>query len=261
MDMFLDLTDRFPMTFDPVRMGREVREVQSDSLWLEHYDKALSTGWKAIPLVSHHGKMDGPESQRWGDVREFRRTPIVEKMPYFRSILDAFKCPQGRVRVLKLMPGAKIGMHRDVADEAAGFAYRKVRLHVPIQTNDKVTFHLGGSLIRMAPGRLYYCDFTQPHFVRNDGELPRIHLVLDLVVNDFLMGVFPPETLADKVTHWAKRRVMPAVWAAHSGRVEVGRRFWRTYNGSPAQVVAHRIRGKRTRVAPPVRDEAGVGVG
>lgn len=258
MDIFLDLTDRFPMRFDVERMREEVRAAQSDSLWLEHYDKALSTGWKAIPLVSQHGKMDGPESQRWGDVREFRRTAIVDRMPYFRSILDAFKCPQGRVRVLKLMPGAVIGMHRDIADEAAGFAYRKVRLHVPIQTNDRVVFHLGGSLIRMAPGRLYYCDFTQPHFVRNDGTEPRIHLVLDLVVNDFLKGVFPPETLADKVVHWAKRQVMPLVWTAQSAKVDASRRFWRNYNGSSAQVVAYRIRGKRPAAT---RTESKVAVG
>jgi hypothetical protein len=261
MDIFLDLTDRFPMTFDAHEMRKEVRDVQSDSLWLEHYDKALSTGWKAIPLVSQHGKIDGPESQRWGDVREFRRTPIVDKMPYFRSILDAFQCPQGRVRVLKLMPGAVIGMHRDVADEAAGYAYNKVRLHIPIQTNDKVVFHLGGSQIKMSPGRLYYCDFTQPHFVRNDGSDPRIHLVLDLLVNDFLRGVFPPETLSDKVVHWTKRRVMPVVWGAISARTDASRQFWKAYNGSAAQVLAHRVRGKRTATEDRAKANEKVAVG
>ncbi len=249
MDMFLDLTDRFPMRFDVDRMRQEVRDVQSDSLWLEHYDKALSTGWKAIPLVSRHGRMDGPESQRWGDIRECRRTPVVEKMPYFREILDAFRCPHGRIRVLKLMPGAVIGMHRDIADEAAGFAYRKVRLHVPIETNDGVVFHLGGGRIKMAPGRLYYCDFTQPHFVRNDGPTPRVHLVMDLIVNDFLMGVFPKETLREKAVHWLKRNAMPTVWACQSARVEASRRFWRAYNGSAVQGWAQAVRGKKPALA------------
>jgi hypothetical protein len=145
------------------------------------------------------------------------------------------------------MPGAVIGEHRDVGDEAAGFAYRKVRLHVPIETNDRVVFHLAGRPVRMLPGRLYYCDFTRPHFVRNDGTEPRIHLVLDLVVNDFLRGVFPPTTAAERVWHGCLRWVMPAVWTLRGAKTDASRRFWRTYNGSAAQVVAHRIRRIRKR--------------
>lgn len=250
MDMFLDLTDRFPVRFDVDRMRAELHAVQKDAVWLEHYDPTLSRGWKAIPLVSQHGKMDGPESQRWGDIAEFRRTPVVDRLPYFRSILDAFDCPQGRVRILQLAPGAGIGLHRDVAEEAAGFAFNKVRLHVPIETNDKVVFHLGGRLIQMAPGRLYYCDFTQPHFVRNDGPTPRFHLVLDLLVNDFLRGVFPPRTPGERLSHWAKRRTMPLLWSAISARTEASRRFWRAYNGSAVQAVARKLRGKKAEPEP-----------
>ena len=246
MDIFLDLTDRFPIRFDVARMRQELADLSADAVWLDHYDKALSTGWRAVPLVSHEGRMDGPESQRWGDVRTFRRTPVVDRLPYFASILDAFACPQGRVRILKLAPGAAIGEHRDVADEAAGFAYNRVRLHVPIETNKRVVFHLAGRQFRMVPGRLYYCDFTQPHFVRNDGTEPRIHLVLDLIVNDFLRGVFPPTTFGERCRHWCLRQVMPAVWALRSHKAEASRRFWRTYNGSAAQVVARRVRGVRT---------------
>jgi hypothetical protein len=249
---FLDLTDRFPIRFDVTRMLQELADLSADAVWLDHYDKALSAGWRAIPLVSHEGRMDGPESQRWGDVRTFRRTPVVERTPYFASLLNAFACPQGRVRILKLMPGAVIGMHRDIADEAAGFAYNKVRLHIPIETNDRVVFHLAGRQIRMHPGRLYYCDFTKRHFVRNDGTEPRIHLVLDLIVNDFLRSVFPPTSLAERCRHWCLRRVMPAVWSLRSTKTEASRRFWRTYNGSAVQVVARRVRGV------PLRDDVSI---
>src|SRR5262245_18710410 len=121
MDAFLDISDRCPIRFDVTRMRPELADLSADAVWLDHYDKALSAGWRAIPLVSHAGRMDGPESQRWGDVRTFRRTPIVARLPYFAWILDAFKCPQGRVRILKLLPGAAVGEHRDIADEAAGF--------------------------------------------------------------------------------------------------------------------------------------------
>jgi hypothetical protein len=253
MDPFLDLTDRFPFTFDPDRMWAEVRAVEAGSGWLDHYDRALAAGWKAIPLVSRHGRTDDPESQRWGDVREFRRTPVVDRMPYFRRVLDAFACPHGRVRVLKLLPGATVGRHRDAGGEAAGYAYGKVRLHVPIRTNDRVYFDLAGRRVRMAPGRLYYCDFTRPHAVYNGGAEPRVHLVLDLVLDDFLRGVFPPAGVGERVWHWGLRRVMPVAWAALAAKAEASRRFWRAYNGSAAQRLARRVRGR------PPRTPAGVG--
>ena len=243
MDAFLDLTDRFPMTFDVDRMRQEMRSAEAACGWQDHYDPALA-GWTALPLVARHGRMDGPESQRWGDVREFSRTPVVAQMPYFASILDAFKCPQGRVRVLRLKPGGTIAEHRDSGGEAAGYAYNKVRLHVPIDTNDKVVFRLAGGDARMLPGRLYYCDFTQPHSVYNGGSQPRVHFVLDLVMNPFLRGLFPRTTLGEKVHHWGLRRTMPVVWGGITARANVSRRFWRAYNGSTTQRLADRLRGR-----------------
>lgn len=248
MDMFLDLTDRFPFQFDVERMKAEIRAVEDQCLWLDHYDKALADGWRAIPLVSQHGRMDGPESQRWGDVREFRRTPVVDRMPYFRSILDAFDCPQGRVRILRLEPGTGIGLHRDIAGEVASYAFNQVRLHVPIQTNDRVTFFVGGRTIRMRPGRLYHVDFTRPHYVRNDGPEPRIHLVLDLKMNPFLRGLFPPVSAAERVGHWCLRQTLPVVWQMQFARIGLMKWFWRRYNGSAAQGLLHRLRG--TAVSP-----------
>lgn len=242
MKTLIDLTDRFPMRFDVPRMREELRELENQR-WLDHYDKGLSAGWKAIPLVSKHGRMDGPESQRWGDLRDFARTPVVEKLPYFGQILDAFACPQARVRILKLMPGCGIGMHRDVAEEVACFAFHQVRLHVPIITNDRVVFHVAGQRVRMQPGRLYYVNFTRKHFVRNDGDEARIHLVLDLHVNDFLRRVFPPLGVAERVENAVVRNTLPVWWhtlALHRAAVKWA---WQTYEGSWLQQARHKLRG------------------
>jgi hypothetical protein len=130
MKTWIDLTDRFPIQFDIVRMREEYNLIKDEN-WLGHYDATLSRDWKAILLVSLNGEMVDEESQRGADDYDLmKRTPIVEKLPYFKEILDEFKCPQGRVRILKLAPGAGIGMHRDIRHEAANIAVGRVRLHI-----------------------------------------------------------------------------------------------------------------------------------
>ena len=41
----------------------------------------------------------------------------------------------------------------------------------------------------MAPGECWFIDPAFPHSVRNRGESPRIHLVIDCVINDFVNGL------------------------------------------------------------------------
>lgn len=239
MRTIIDLTDTFPVKFDVERMLGEIKEG-----WLDHYDPGLSTGWRAILLRSKHGKIDGPESQRpEGAQEEFIKTPYAAKMPYFDSIMDAFKCPQSRVRILKLSPGAKIGLHTDRREECGCLAFDRVRLHVPIVTNDKVVFQVNGQNLKLKPGRLYYVNFSQAHQVRNDGDTDRLHLVLDLVVNDWLRQFFPKPSLLERIEYFAVRHTYPIWWRAHWPIQLAKMAFWRNYNGSFLQRKVHQLRG------------------
>lgn len=244
MQTWLDLTDRMPFQFDLDRMREDLLRLESAE-WLEHYDKGLSKGWKAILLVSRNGVIDGPEAQRpdW-DFSVFKRTPWIDHLPYFRSILDNFQCPQGRVRILKLLPGCGIGEHRDVGSEAADFAFNQVRLHVPIYTNDRVIFSVGGEQIRMNPGRLYYVNFTRRHFVRNDGETTRIHLVMDLKVNDWLRQFFPALSPQERIKHLAMRWTYPVFCKLRWWKVKSQMLFWKHYEGSWLQQTRYRLVGR-----------------
>jgi hypothetical protein len=207
----LDLTERFPMRFDVGRLRDELRSLET-AAWLEHYDKKISDGWTAIPLVSRDGSMDGPDAQRVGRFGRYRRTPVAERLPYFRAVLDAFRCPQGRVRLSRLAPGSVIRPHRDICKEAASIAFEQVRLHLPVVTNDRVTFLVGGERLRLLPGRLYYVDFTKLHSVRNDGDEARVHLILDLKVNDFLRRVFPEPSFGERLERFLVRHTLPILW-------------------------------------------------
>jgi hypothetical protein len=207
----LDLTDRFPMRFDVERMTDEIRSLEATA-WVGHYDPKVSDGWTSILLVSRNGLMDTPDSQRVGRSSQYRRTPIVDRLPYFRSVLDAFQCPQGRVRISRLLPGTSIRPHRDICREVANIAFGQVRLHIPIVTNDHVTLLVGQETLRLLPARLYYVDFARLHSVHNGGTEPRIHLILDLLVNDFLERVFPEPTPTERAERFLIRNTLPLVW-------------------------------------------------
>ena len=182
MRTWLDLTERFPVKFDVERMKTDLVTFQNSAAWLTHYDHALSQGWRAILLKSKNGDVSGPTSQypSW-DFSDYRRTPYADDLPYFRELMDQINCPQGRMRIMRLNPGMVINLHRDVGAEVGCLAFKQVRLHVPIVTVlDRVTFFVGGERIRMQVGHVYYVNFSRRHYVRNDGDEPRTHFVMDL---------------------------------------------------------------------------------
>jgi hypothetical protein len=236
----IDIGDKFPIRFDTKRMLAELKGLESGD-WLDHYDKGLSNGWVAIPLVSLDGRTSDSEAQRAGAMDQYKRTPFLDRLPYFKEIVDAFKCPKGRVRVLKLLPGAKIGEHRDVGLEVANLAFRRVRLHIPIQTNPDAVFYVGGERFHMREGGLYYANFSKVHSVRNDGATDRVHLVLDLEVNDWLAGFFPPRTFADHVSAVSQRVSLPIFWKLRWWRTKATTMAWKAYEGSPAQRLRRRL--------------------
>lgn len=246
MKTWIDLTDRFPIKFDVEKMRQEY-DLLKDENWLGHYDPTLSREWKAILLVSLNGETVDEESQRGADdYTLMKRTQISSKLPYFSEILDAFQCRQGRVRILKLAPGAGINMHRDIRHEAANIAVGRVRLHIPIYTNDKVTFFVGGEKIKMLPGRLYYVNFSKLHYVRNDGDTDRLHLVLDLEVNDWLRSIFPPMSIVERVEATIFKYLLPLHWDLLKLSQKLKSIVWNLYKDSFVRQLRHKYFPKKS---------------
>ena len=247
MRTWADLTDAFPWKFNVDAMKEDLSRIDDDTL-VDHYDVTLDRGWRAALLVSKHGQMSGRESQRpsW-DFSDFRRTPLLEQLPYFKSFLDFLDqhdVEQGRVRILRLAPGAGIAIHRDVGAEVGCLAFRQVRLHVPIITNPNVTFFVGGEKIKMAPGRFYYVNFSKKHYVRNDGDTSRYHLVLDLKVNGWLRQFFPETSTWEEFEFLVARLTWPAFWRLRRIWFRVYDSAWTAYAGSPAQRLVHFLKGR-----------------
>jgi aspartyl/asparaginyl beta-hydroxylase (cupin superfamily) len=107
-------------------------------------------------------------------------------MAYIQKILGLFECPLQRVRFLALAPTAVIPEHTDCVPESGT---PSIRLHIPIITNDKVSFLVQGEEVKMQSGELWYVDVVLRHSVANYGDQARIHLVIDCQLNDWLIDL------------------------------------------------------------------------
>lgn len=178
---------RLPLRFDSARLLTDLETLESGD-WTAHFVSDNYDGdWAALPLRAPAGETHPilMISASMADGR-FVDTPLLAAVPYFAELLGRFHCPLGSVRLMRLGPGSFIREHRD-HDLAAERGH--ARLHVPIRTSAGVDFRLAGRRVAMNPGETWYLRLTEPHSVRNDGTVDRVHLVIDAVVNDWLAAL------------------------------------------------------------------------
>jgi hypothetical protein len=80
-----------------------------------------------------------------------------------------------RVMLARMAAGGVIQPHRD-ANPAAKWPHK---IHVPIRTNDKVTFFVDGIGYHLPEGEAAEVNNMGVHAVKNEGETDRIHLIFE----------------------------------------------------------------------------------
>ncbi|MGZ8370261.1 MAG: aspartyl/asparaginyl beta-hydroxylase domain-containing protein [Caulobacteraceae bacterium] len=80
-----------------------------------------------------------------------------------------------RVMLARMAPGGVIHPHRD-ANPAARWPHK---IHVPLLTNDKVTFFVDGVGYHFAEGEAVEVNNMGVHAVENAGDTDRIHLIFE----------------------------------------------------------------------------------
>ena len=110
----------------------------------------------------------------------------------FKDILDLFSSPVTRVRLAVIMPGFTIKPHVDYDPSYI------TRYHIPIITNDNVIFYykkagLDYKYRMSADGSIYFFNSGLVHWVTNEGNEPRLHLIVDTNGQDDLQ--FADKTL------------------------------------------------------------------
>ncbi|TND07563.1 MAG: Aspartyl/Asparaginyl beta-hydroxylase [Bacteroidetes bacterium] len=175
---------RLPFSFEADCLQEELR-IALERDWSAHYNSADYAGsWESISLRSMSGKEDDARAFAGA---QFHDTPLLEKLPYIQSVVRHFECPIETVRLLRLAAGSEIKEHRD---PEGGYEDGYLRIHIPVQTNEQVTFIVGGENIPMKNGECWYADFNLPHSVKNESGSDRVHLVIDGVRNVWTDDLF-----------------------------------------------------------------------
>ena len=104
-----------------------------------------------------------------------------------------------RVRFMKIKANSGIGKHSDRIDKDFGIEDGNIiRIHVPIRTNDQVEFYLWEGKEKLVnyleEGHYYYVDVRAPHAVTNNSDVDRVHLVIDVYVNEEIRKLLGVET-------------------------------------------------------------------
>lgn len=173
---------RLPWEVDAARLRADVAGLSSED-WVPHFNTASYEGdWSGAALRS----VGGQPGRLYPDPAAgtvFADTPLLARCAGARALLGRLRCPLLAVRFLRLGPGSRIREHRDLN---LGFEDGEVRIHVPVSTDPAVEFLLGGERVDMRAGEAWYLNLNLPHAVVNAGATPRVHLVVDCVVDDWL---------------------------------------------------------------------------
>lgn len=175
---------KLPFFFDVCRLNEDLAKIR-EAEWLGHFNTtAYENDWRCVPLRSLDGREDHILSL---SDAHYQDTPILGRCPYFQEVIDTFECEKTSVRLMALGPESRIKMHKD---KGTSFEHGMARLHVPIVTAPEILFTIEDEDIHFAAGHAWYLNANCLHGVNNESNNPRIHLMLDCLVNPWLEKVF-----------------------------------------------------------------------
>jgi hypothetical protein len=160
---------RLPLAFDVDRLRVEALQFNEHE-W--DYHPQRYDGNTALNLISR----DGQRSDSY--VGEMQATKALQQCPYIKQLMASFGTVIGRSRFMRLAPGKGVPPHSDT-----DYSWRnRVRIHIPIVTDEKVIFSSTGNIdIHMRAGEAWIFDNWREHAVINESDIQRIHLVIDTV--------------------------------------------------------------------------------
>lgn len=139
-----------PNRFEALDVTRHIvfRFVSSFRDWRDSYDRPLWAEWRALlePVMQQ----------------------ATKDYAYNRGVYP-------RVMLARMAAGGVIQPHRD-ANPAAKWPHK---IHVPIVTNDQVTFRVEGARYVMAEGEAVEVNNMGTHSVENLGQTDRVHLIFE----------------------------------------------------------------------------------
>lgn len=175
---------KLPFFFDIHHLNEDLAKIRQAE-WIAHANtSAYNNDWSCIPLRSMDGRSNHILSLP--DVH-YEDTEILKRCPYFQEVINTFECEKTSVRLMALGAGSRIKMH---VDKGTSFEDGMARLHVPIVTTPDICFTIEDEEVHFSAGNTWYLNADCRHGVNNESPNPRIHLMLDCIVNPWLEKVF-----------------------------------------------------------------------
>ena len=166
-------------------------EQQGPEIW--HFECPFSALIKSNRIILRHSRNYNFD---FNDIVDWEHMPLFA--PMLQPILQKVEQLTGKERfsaifLANLPANQNIYPHFDQGE----FLEVPSRIHIPIQTNSKVVYRIGGFFIEedlpnkmdaqilakeihMREGEIWEIDNTSYHSVRNGGSTPRWHLILNI---------------------------------------------------------------------------------
>lgn len=104
--------------------------------------------------------------------------------PIIKDLEQVHDGVHGNVLLIKLKAKENIAKHHDSGD----YLILSRRNHIPIITSSDVFFGVGDEKINMKSGECWEINNSRTHFVDNNSEIDRIHLLIDIMPHSELKG-------------------------------------------------------------------------
>lgn len=155
------------------------------SAWQTHFNTGYHNGgWQAIALRESHAAVLDIAPGDYA-LETYHDNEMLAACPAIAQLVAQIPCPLKSVRLMRLSSG---GIIREHVDDGVGLASGEVRLHVVLDTDEHTHFYVAQKRVPMRYGECWYVNVAQPHRVANTGPKDRIHLVIDCVVNPWLIN-------------------------------------------------------------------------
>jgi len=150
-----------------------------ESVW-EEENRAKPNRFDALDRTSHIVFRFVANFQDWRHSSDRRLWPEWRALlePVLQEATAAYGYARGafpRVMLARMAPGGVIQPHRD-GNPAAKWPHK---IHVPLLTNEQVTFFVDGAGYKMEEGEAVEVNNMAVHAVTNAGTTPRVHLIFE----------------------------------------------------------------------------------
>lgn len=90
-----------------------------------------------------------------------------------------------RCEIINMNPNSRVRDHKDRSD----LLYVSRRFHIPLKTNTECFFTVNSQTVNMLEGNLYEINNIKWHNVKNLSPENRIHLIIDVLPNQYTSNV------------------------------------------------------------------------